>query len=97
MPKIKLKVVQTKKTTSGWTAKLQQRTDVEKKDPVFGVIVTTNVDHYYVKTKAEIPVDSEIELDLADYEIEETKFRNSDENSIYHGDEMSAKWLNPKS
>lgn len=94
----KLKVVEVTPLESGaFTNKLNFREDKIIKDDVFGDVVKTTNEYYYVKTaKNVMKVDAEIELDMDKYEQEVSEFKNTDEESAYFGETMSSVWLTPK-
>lgn len=94
---LKMKVVSSSATKSGsFVSKLNYRQDTEIQDALLGTVIKTQSDYYYVKTKAPLELNKELDVDLNNYDIEETTFKNTDEKSAYYGDNMEAKWLTPK-
>src|SRR5690606_30085935 len=94
---LKMKVVSSKATKSGlFVSKLNYRVDTEINDPLLGTVVKTQSDYYYVKTKQALELNKELDVDLNNYEVEKTTFKNTDEESAYYGDNMESMWLTPK-
>ena len=92
-----LKVVEVKPQENGtFVNKLNFRTDTVIKDEILGEVVKTQSEYYYVKTKKALNLNAEVELEMSNYDVEESEFKNTDENSAYYGDMMTSKWLTPK-
>lgn len=96
MAKIKLRVMSTNPVTKGHVNKLEHRTDTVIKDPILGDVIKTEAQYFLVKTGKALSVDAEIELDLSNYNIEKTTFKNTIEESAYYGEQMESSWLYPK-
>ena len=94
---IKMKVVEVKPLESGaFSNKLNHRTDEVIKDDLLGDVIDTKSEYYYVKTVKGLKLDSELDVDMSKYVVEESEFKNTDEKSAYYGETMKSKWLLPK-